>query len=117
MGGRRRARADEYAERVNAAVVLLGERSPADAVRALAARQAISERQARRYVQAALEQPEGVPVPEPSAVFTVKLPLGLIEALRRHARSCGASISATVAQALRAHLDEARGERRGGKAR
>lgn len=117
MGGRRRARADEYAERVNAAVALLGERSPADAARALASRSAISERQARRYVQAALEQPRGVRVPERTAVFTVKLPVDLIAALRGHARSRGASLSGTVAQALRSHLDEARGGRRGGKAR
>jgi hypothetical protein len=117
MRGRRRARADEYAERVNAAVALLWERSPAEAARALAAEHAISERQARRYVQGALEQPRGVRVPERTAVFTVKLPVGVIAALRRHARSRGASLSGTVAQALRAHLDEARDERRGGKAR
>src|SRR5437763_1565837 len=55
----RRAHADEYALRVNRAVVLLGRRSPADAVRALQAEYGLSERQARRYVSAALDRPEG----------------------------------------------------------
>ena len=50
----RRAYADEYAVRVNRAVVLLRELSPADAVRALQAEFGLSERQARRYVNAAL---------------------------------------------------------------
>ena len=59
----RRACADEYAVRVNRAVVLLGDRSAADAVRALQAEHGLSERQARRYVNAALRRPEGVVVP------------------------------------------------------
>lgn len=116
MGTRRRARADEYAERVNATVALLGERSAADAARALAAGYAISERQARRYVRGALERPGGVAVPERTAVFTVRLPVDVIAALRRHVRLSGQTLSATVAEAVRSHLDHAH-ERRGGKAR
>ena len=61
---RRRAFADEYAVRVNRAVELLGDLTPADAVRALQAEHALSERQARRYVNAAIERPGGVTVPE-----------------------------------------------------
>ena len=49
----RRAFADEYAVRVNRAVELLAELAAADAVRALQAEHALSERQARRYVNAA----------------------------------------------------------------
>ena len=56
----RRAYADEYAVRVNRAVELLVDLSPADAVRVLVVEHALSERQARRYVNAALERPEGV---------------------------------------------------------
>ncbi|MGH2899668.1 MAG: hypothetical protein ACRDMZ_13430 [Solirubrobacteraceae bacterium] len=97
-------------------MALLGERSPADATRALAMGHAISERQARRYVQGALGRPEGVAVPERTAVFTVKLPVDVIAALRRHVRLSGQTLSATVAEAVRAHLDHAH-ERRGGKAR
>jgi hypothetical protein len=59
----RRAYADEYAVRVNRAVVLLRDLCPAYAVRALQAEFGLSERQARRYVNAGLREPEGVAVP------------------------------------------------------
>jgi len=111
----RRAHADEYARRVNRAVVLLGKRSPADAVRALQAEHGLSERQARRYVNAALQRPEGVVVPERTAVFTVRLAPSLIAALRKRARSSGRTLSATTAEAVRVYLGT--GERHGGKAR
>jgi hypothetical protein len=112
----RRAYADEYALRVNRAVELLADRSPADAVRALQAEHALSERQARRYVNAARERPEGVVVPERTAVFTVRLAPSLIAGLRSQARSRGQTLSATLAEAVRSYLDQAR-ERHGGKAR
>jgi predicted HicB family RNase H-like nuclease len=112
----RRAHADEYAVRVNRAVALLRVFSPADAVRALQAEFDLSERQARRYVNAALERPEGVVVPERTAVFTVRLAPSLIAALRERARSRGQTLSAAAAEAVRAYLDQA-GERPGGKAR
>jgi predicted HicB family RNase H-like nuclease len=112
----RRAYADEYAVRVNRAVELLADRSPADAVRVLQAEHALSERQARRYVNAAIERPEGVAVPERTAVFTVRLAPSLIAELRAVARSRGQSLSAMVADAVRCYLDRAH-ERRGGKAR
>lgn len=103
----RRAHADEYAVRVNRAVVLLGDRSAADAVRALRVEHGLSERQARRYVNAARERPEGVVVPERTAVFTVRLAPSLIAGLHRHARSRGQTLSATVAEAVRSYLDQA----------
>ncbi len=112
----RRAFADEYAVRVNRAVELLAERPAADAVRALQAEHGLSERQARRYVNAARERPEGVGVPERTAVFMVRLAPSLIAGLRRHARSRGQTLSATVAEAVRAYLDQAH-ERHGGTAR
>jgi hypothetical protein len=113
--GRRRARADEYAERVNRALVLLGQRSPAEAVRALQGEHGLSERQARRYVRAAQAAPGGVAVPERTAVFTVKLPASLIARLRALARASGGGVSATAAEALRVGLErlEARHGRRG----
>lgn len=112
----RRAFADEYAVRVNRAVELLSEFSSADAVRALQAEHALSERQARRYVNAARAMPDGVEVPERTAVFTVRLAPSLIAGLRRHARSRGLTVSATVAEAVRLYLGQGR-ERHGGKAR
>ena len=112
----RRAHADEYAVRVNRAVELLADRSPADAVRGLEAEHGLSERQARRYVNAALAQPDGVAVPERTAVFTVRLAPSLIAGLRESARSRGVSLSAVVAEAADGYLDRA-GERPGGQAR
>jgi hypothetical protein len=61
---------------------VLGERSPAAAVRALQGEHGVAERQARRYVRAAQAAPGGVAVPERTAVFTVKLPASLIARLR-----------------------------------
>ncbi len=114
---RRRAYADEYAVRVNRAVELLAEElAPADAVRALRDEHVLSERQARRFVNAAIERPEGVAVPERTTVFTVRLAPSLIAGLRRHARSRGLSLSATVAEAARLYLDHVH-ERHGGTAR
>jgi hypothetical protein len=112
----RRAFADEYAVRVNRAAELLVEVSPADGVRALQAEYALSERQARRYVNAALATPEGVVVPERTAVFTVRLAPSLIAGLRGQARSRGLTLSATLAEAVRCYLGQDDG-RHGGKAR
>lgn len=114
MAGRR-AFADEYAVRVNRAVELLADRSAADVVRALATEHALSERQARRYVNAAIEQPRGLTVPERTTVFTVRLAPSLIAGLRAVARSRGEPLSATVAEAVRLYLDRAHA-RHGGKA-
>ena len=99
---------------MNCAVELLVDRWPADAVRALQAEHALSERQARRYVNAALERPEGVAVPERTEVFTVRLAPSLIAGLRERARASGQSLSATVAEAVQSYLGH---ERHGGKAR
>lgn len=112
----RRAYADEYAVRVNRSVKLLVDCSPAEAVRALQDEHALSERQARRYVNAAIERPEGVAVPERTTVFTVRLAPSLIAGLRQHARSRGLTLSATVAEAARLYLDHVHG-RHGGTAR
>jgi hypothetical protein len=111
----RRAYADEYAVRVNRAAVLVCDLVPADAVRALQAEFALSERQARRYVNAALEAPEGVAVPERTAVFTVRLAPSLIGGLRERAGATGQTLSAVTAEAVRGYLAGA-GQRGGGQA-
>ncbi len=112
----RRAYADQYAVRVNRAVELLVELAPADAVRVLQAEHALSERQARRYINVARATPEGVVVPERTRVFTVRLAPSLIAGLRQRARSRGQSLSATVAEAVELYLGQGR-ERHGGKTR
>ena len=101
---------------MNRAVELLAEVSPADAVRALQADHSLSERQARRYVNAARATPDGVLVPERTVVFTVRLAPSLIAGLRRQSRLRGLTLSATVAEAVGVYLDHVH-ERHGGKAR
>lgn len=89
-----------YAERVNAAAELAAAGIPAaEATRTLAARYRVSARQARRYVDTAAVSGR-VPVPEPSVVFTVKLPASLAVRVREHAHEAGLTISAVVAAAL-----------------
>jgi hypothetical protein len=101
----------ERAERVNAAARLLREGlAPGQAADVVAQRFGVSVRQARRYVEAAAAGP--VEVPEPSVVFTVKLPESLATRVREHAHDSGATISAVVAGALTEFLARAgRGRR------
>ena len=112
----RRAHADEYAVRVNRAVELLAESSPADVVRGVQAEFGLSERQARRYVNEALARPDGVVVPERTVVFTVRLAPSLIAGLRERAQCSGVPLSAATAAAVGAYLEQA-GARPGGPAR
>lgn len=101
----------ERAERVNAAAELLGAgHSPIDAAGILAQRFSVSQRQARRYVEAAVAGP--VEVPEASVVFTVKLPASLAARVREHAHGSGSTISAVVARALTEFLQRAHRGRR-----
>ena len=115
MTERRRAQASQYAQRVNRALALLG-RVPVPAVlRMLARRHQVSLRQARRYVDVAQDHPQGLPVPEPTVAFTVKLPVGLVRRLRVRARSTGTRVSTLVTQALEDWLDRVRPGPRGGQ--
>ncbi len=98
---------------MNRAVELLAGLASADAVRALQAEHGLSERQARRYVNAALQRPEGVAVPERTTVFTVRLAPSLIAGLRRHADSRGVTLSATVAEAVECFLGQVHERHRG----
>jgi hypothetical protein len=114
MSERRRAQAGQYAHRVNQALALL-QRLPVPAVVGrLVERYQVSLRQARRYVEVAQRHPEGVPVPQPSVVFTVKLPVGLVRRVRTRARSTGSRLSALVARALEDWLERVRPGPRGG---
>ncbi|MEX5638084.1 hypothetical protein [Parafrankia sp. FMc2] len=103
MGDRRRVGAGEYAERVNAAAQLLEGGVPIeDAALLLSARFGVSPRQARRYADSAVDG--RVVVPEPTVVFTVKLPAALAERTREEARACGTTISSLVTGALSDYL-------------
>ena len=75
--------------------------TPSEVVRHLVRKYGISVRQARRYVRLAQEAPAPLAIPEKKAVFTVKLPRGLIRQVRATARRGSGPISDWVAQALR----------------
>ena len=98
--------------RVNAAAELLAAgMSVAEGAQAMAGRFDLSVRQARRYVERAAASGPTV-VPEPSVVFTIKLPAPLVARVREHARETGTTISALVGQALSEFLAARRGKRR-----
>jgi hypothetical protein len=93
------------AEHINRALALLRRlSSPARAVAALARRYHLSERQAHRYIQQAQKVKRPIEIPERKTVFTVKLPIGLLDRLRRFAQLTGDSLSVIVARALEAYL-------------
>jgi predicted DNA-binding transcriptional regulator YafY len=105
MSDGRRARADQRARRINAAAELLDAGvEVVEAARQVARRFGVSERQARRYVERARDV-GAVTVPEPTAVFTVRLPASLVDRLRGHARDSGRTLSSLVAEAVEALLD------------
>ena len=115
MAGARRARADQYAQRVNAAAKLLAaDTDSAEVVRRLARRYRLSERQAWRYVEQARDQGT-LEVPRPKVVFTVKLPTDLVRHVRRQAKRSEQTISALVAQALKEFLQHLGARSRDGR--
>jgi hypothetical protein len=94
-----RADGEEFAGRVNAAVGLVASGATvADAARVLAARFGVSVRQGRRYVEHAAAG--RVVVPEATVVFTVKVPVSVVAAVRARAGDTGVTISALVTRAL-----------------
>lgn len=104
-----RARADQAAQRINAAAALLarGIEVPA-AARQLARRHRLSERQARRYLERA--RAEGpVEVPRAKVAFTVKLAADVVGRVRTQARRSGRTVSALVTQAIVEYLDRLHG--------
>lgn len=109
-----RASSPERARRINAGAELLETGSSvAEAAREVASRFEISERQARRYVEQA--QITGrVPVPGPVQLFTVRLPVELVERLRKFAKTSERTLSLVVVQALAEFLETRRRRRRGG---
>lgn len=110
-----RARADEYARRVNEAMKLLEEGMTSTEVAGqLARRHGVSLRQGWRYVGKASERSEPVEVPEPKVVFTVKLPESLPARVRAAAEAGGRTLSGLVSEALEAWLRRLRSARQAG---
>lgn len=102
-----RSSSTQLAQRINGALLFLRRlRSGTKAVAALVRRYGISRRQAARYVREAQRVGRMQPIPEPKVVFTVKIPLRLVRALRQVARSTGESLSALVTRALEVFLQK-----------
>src|SRR5438093_3997069 len=96
---RRRAQAKQYAQRVNRTLALLKRFAVPAVMRELVRRYHVSLRQARRYVDVAQQHSRGVPVPEPTAVFTVQRPVGLVRRVRALSRPTGTYRSVPLAGA------------------
>lgn len=107
-----RAQNSELAKRINHAYVLLKKEKPqSQIVERLIELYGVSQIQAYRYIQQAKENDGKVAIPEATEVFTVKLPISLINRIRKFARSKGMSISNVV----RTALEEFLGKREHGK--
>ncbi len=102
--------AAEQARRVNVTLSLLQQRtSTTEVLRGLIARYGLSRRQAYRYVEQAQRTAWPLPVPEPKAVFTVKLPRSLIRKVRQQSRQQQGGIGCWVERALQRELGRAQG--------
>jgi len=82
--------------------------SPQEAVCSLVTHCGVSPRQAYRYVQQAQGTSASLPLPETKAVFTVKLPISLIDRVRQTARRQDRPISDLVSAALQEFLSKRR---------
>lgn len=95
----------EVAQHINKAIGLLKRfSSRAKAVAALARRHQLSQRQAHRYIQQAQSLKAPIGIPDHKIVFTVKLPEGLVDRLRRLAQATNESLSIIVTRAVEAYL-------------
>ena len=95
----------EHARRVNATVSLLQHKaSPPEVLNWLIGQYGLSRRQAYRYLLQAQQAREPLAVPEAKEVFTVKLPVSLIQQVRQQARRGGGTISQWVEEALQRSL-------------
>lgn len=102
-----RAQNSELARRINQAYVLLSKEKPTpEIVEYLTGKYGVSPVQAYRYIEQAKENAGKVAIPEPSVVFTVKVPPSLISRLKKFARSQGMSISKLVGAALEEFLSK-----------
>ena len=100
-----RASHSQKAQRLNLARSLLLRLEDADALRQLAHRCSISQRQAYRYLQQARSLKQPVPITLPKIAFTVKLNPDLVAQLHRYADQVRLSLSEAVSRALSQMLD------------
>jgi hypothetical protein len=79
-----------------------------EAVRRLACRFDLSERQAYRYLQEASHLDGPVEVPDAAVPITLKVPPHTVQRLRKYARSSGLTMGSIVTGALNAFLHTVR---------
>jgi predicted DNA-binding transcriptional regulator YafY len=104
----------ERVHRINVAHQLLrDEMAFAEVAEVLSERFAVGKRQAYRYLREACQASAPLDSPEPKDVFTVKLPVTLIEQLRSHPRLPGQSLSNFVCRALERALEKQSPPQRG----
>ena len=82
--------------------------SPKEVVSSLVAEFDLSTRQAYRYLQQAHKTGKPLALPKPKTVFTVKLPLDVVQRVRQIARGRRQSISDLVTEALEDYLTKRR---------
>jgi Ribbon-helix-helix protein, copG family len=82
--------------------------SPKEVVSSLVAEFDLSTRQAYRYLQQAHKTGKPLALPESKTVFTVKLPLDVVQRVRQIARGRRQSISDLVTEALEDFLTKRR---------
>ena len=113
-----RASHSERIHRINAAYQLLQQNVAfAEAVEVLAKRFGVGRRQAYRYLKDACNSSAPLDAPDDKAVFTVRLPVHLIEQLRNHPRPTGQSLSDFVCQVLKSAMEEEKQQRPPGRGR
>jgi hypothetical protein len=97
----KRAPKAELTRRINRAFTLLSQGLTQDQViKELITEHSVSNTQAYRYVQQAIQNGKSVPIPESKEVFTVKLAPSLIDQIRSFAHIRNISISGIVSLAL-----------------
>jgi hypothetical protein len=82
--------------------------SPREVVSLLVAEFDLSARQAYRYLRQAHRTRKPLALPEPKTVFTVKLPLNVVQRVRQIARGRRQPISDLVTEALEEFLTKRR---------
>jgi len=107
-----KSNSQEYAHRINMAVALLkSNKSTSQVILSLMKLYSISERQAHRYIQKGKQLEECVPIPEEKIIFTVKLPVSLIDRIRKQSCKRQQKISDLITQAILRFLEK--GDRSG----
>jgi Ribbon-helix-helix protein, copG family len=82
--------------------------SPKEVVSSLMVEFDLSTRQAYRYLQQAHRTRQPLALPEPKTVFTVKVPLEVVQRVRQMARGRRQSMSDLVTEALEDYLTKRR---------